>query len=280
LKDPVTNKYLSNYQIIIVRKPNNGFSSVCIDLPTEISIDTGVNEQGVVISYTGLTTDNKTNKGIPWGLRQVMVMDHASSAEEAIDIINSNKTIGWSFIIGDSKTPIGYAIEQNANYSYAGTWDNPVENNYPSWTIDHMVRRGNLYLDPISAGIDPGIYKNSTLLRWLLLKFQILNETNYYPAKKHFITLSKTYHCNHGKLNLQNSMKLLRLFYRGWTEPLFFFLQKLPRWYYRNNWHQSVICPETGDILVSFSHNQRSAHKCRIHHFNMYDLFDSKKNNY
>ena len=93
---------------------------------------------------------------------------------------------------------------------------------------------------------------------------------------KHFTVLSKTFEKHWGELNLQNSMTLLRLFYRGLTDPMFFFLNNIYPQAYSKNWHQWVICPETGDILVSFSHDQRSAHKCSIHHYNMYDLFNKE----
>jgi hypothetical protein len=294
IEDPETGILLSDCQIIIVREPDNGFSSVNFALPTGVGTDGGVNEKGIVLSYTALYTDNFNITSIPLGLRLLMVMDHVSSAEDAVDIINSNRTIGWSIIIGDSKIPIGYALEQHANYSYAGTWDNPVEGNYPSWTIDHVVRRGNLFLDPDSAGIDPDLYNKSNFFRWMTVKlikgladnipfvqkmidlFDIKFEKSYYMKIKHFTVLSKTFEKHWGELNLQNSMKLLRKFYNGFTDPAFFFFQNIAPKTYSKNWHQWVICPETGDILVSFSQGQRSAHKCSVHYFNIYDLFNSK----
>ena len=275
LKDPITGNFALNYQIIVVRKPNDGFASVYYGLPTEIGAEGGVNEQGLVISYTALITDNSSFNGFPCSLRQLMVLDYASNAEESVDIVNSNRTGGWSFIIGDSKKNVGYVVEQHADYAYAGTWNNSVESNYPSWIIDHMVRRGNVYIDPVSAGIGPDIYKNSTFTRYILKKLGFINEENLFPNIAHFVAGSKTFERHSGRLNLNNSMKFLRRFYVGLTNLMFFLVQKL-FFSYGTNWHQHVICPETGDIRISLSHNRISAHRCKVHYFNMYDLFNAQ----
>ena len=316
LKDPLTGEYLTNNQIMIVRKPDNAYSSVTRGMPTEVGIEGGVNEKGIVVAYTSVPTVECNIMGIPLGLRQLMVMDHAGSIEEAIDILNSNLTVGWSFIVGDSKIPIAYALEQHANYSYTGTWDNPVEGNYHSWNIENMVRRGNIFLDPVLAGVDPNLYNKSTFLRWFIVfasnffldflgnnlpkikpitngvkplwnwfleKFGIKIEKNYYLEITHFTAVSKTFERHWGKLTLNNSMKYLRCLYKAnlccllkRQTNLKFFLTRLIYPMYSKTWDQAVICPQTGDMLVSFSHNETSAFNRKVHYFNMYDLLNSQ----
>jgi hypothetical protein len=150
-----------------------------------------------------------------------------------------------------------------------------MESNYPSWTIDHVVRRGNFFLDPTSVGLKDDVYKKSNFIRWRLSKFGLEKEYTYFVMIKHFKLLSKAIEKRWGKLDLNSTMAMLRSVYQGKTSIFYSLMQRLggP---YSQVWHQWVICPETGDILVSFADNGRSAYKNPVHYFNMYDLINAQ----
>ena len=69
-------------------------------------------------------------------------------------------------------------------------------------------------------------------------------------------------------------MDTFRSVYRGKTNIFYYFLQKYIG-EYSKTWNQWIICPETGDLLISFSDKDRSAFCNKVHHFNYYDLINA-----
>ena len=51
-------------------------------------------------------------------IKEQIVLDKASTAEEAIDVLKTQGSIGVNFIISDSNIPKGYAVETTASLSY------------------------------------------------------------------------------------------------------------------------------------------------------------------
>ena len=47
--------------------------------------------------------------------------------------------------LDDGKIGVGYAVEITANFTYVGTWDDPVEDKNPFWAIENVVRRTNFF---------------------------------------------------------------------------------------------------------------------------------------
>jgi len=68
-------------------------------------------------------------------------------------------------------------------------------------------------------------------------------------------------------------MNMLRAVYQGKTNLFYRFVQ-IQGGPYSNVWYQWVICPETGDALVSFARNSISAYYSPVHYFNLYDLIN------
>ena len=92
----------------------------------QILVDKRVSNN-VTASITLQSTSNQEFR-IPSILEQI-VLDNAASAEEAIELINLNRSLGVNFILSDSNIPCGYAVETTALLTYNGTWDNSIESN-------------------------------------------------------------------------------------------------------------------------------------------------------
>lgn len=275
IRDPVNGTYLHENQIIVVREPDNGYASLYPAIVCDIGSVGGINENGIGIGYKlSWSYDDKTIHGIPKEFRMKMVLDHASTADEAINIINANRTKGANFIISDGKIPKGFVVEQTANLSYVGTWDDPVESTRPFWEIDHVVRRTNCFIDPTLAAIQRYCYSPQSFLRWLLFKFGLLKESNFFPHWSHYKTLSKEIEKQWGTMDLNTTMSMLRTVYSGKTDINFFIMRKVFKFF--PSFHQWVACPETGDMVVSFASANKSAHENPVHHFNLFELLDSE----
>ena len=278
LKDPVTNTYAYQHQVLIVRKPTDAYASVSIGSTAGIEAEAGMNEKGICISLNTAFhfTNDSIIKGIPSGLRNLMVLDYAKSSQEAIDIISSNRTAGWNFIISDGNERRGYILEQTANYSYVGSWNDTIEDNYPSHIIEDVARRGNIFLNYEAPGINKQFYENSSLIKMILNFLHLTEEKNLYQSILHFKVLSEEIEKQHGTLDLNNSIELLRRVYNGRTNFIFFLFQRVIHSQYSETWDQKVFCPETGDIAISFAENGVTAYRTPVHYFNMHELLNSE----
>jgi len=278
LKDPITNTYAYQHRVLIVRNPSNAYSSVYIASTAGLDAEAGMNEKGICVSINTAFhfTNDSTIKGIPSSLRNLMVLDNAKNSKEAIDILTSNRTAGWNFILSDGNERKGYILEQTANYSYVGSWDNAIEDNYPSFKVKELVRRGNIFINYEAPGIDKEFYKKSSLMRLILNSLGLTEEKSVYFSILHFNVLSKELKKQHGTLDLNNSIKLLRKVYNGHTNFIFFLSQRVIKIFYSDTWDQKVFCPETGDIAISFAKNGVTAYRTQVHHFNIYKLLNSK----
>jgi len=272
--DPDTSTYECNRQTILVRKPDIGYDSVSIALPGCVSVEEGMNERGIVISYTNVLVDDYSKKGTPMGLRQRMVLDNADTYLDAIDIMDQNKVCGKNFLISDGKIPVSIVMEQDANASYVSTWDDTLENVCPSWVIENVVRRGNFFLNYSISGLKDDFYKKSNLLRFVLYVLGFDVEYNYYYTLLHFKVLSKEVEKNWGDFDHNLSMNVLRNVYSGKTNLFYGIINRLGG-SYKNSWSQIAYCPETGDFLLSFAIEGETAFKQKIHRFNFDDLINN-----
>lgn len=278
LKDPITNTYAYQHQVLIVRKPEEAYSSVSLGTTGGIEAEAGMNEKGICVTFnTGLHfTNDSTFKGIPSGVRNLMVLDYAGSSQEAINILDSNRTAGWNYLLSDGNERKGYILEQTANYSYVGSWNNTIEDNYPSYKIEDLVRRGNIFLNYEAPGINKKLYENSSFLKLILNVLHLTEEKSLFISIKRFKVGSNELEKQHGTLDLNNSIKLLRRVYNGRTDLFCFLFQRIIPIFYINTWDQKVFCPETGDIAISFAKNGVTAYRTPVHYFNIYDLLNSK----
>lgn len=275
--DPITGRGLRENQILMIRNPKNGYASVEPSFSGLIGGPGGINENGIGIgilcSYCFDEINSTHAEGIPVTFRVKMVLDKAANVSNALEIINSNKTSGYNFIISDKD--IAYAVEQTLTHSYNGTWDDPVESNRPFWSIDHVVRRTNIFINPNLAKLQRKYYNPSIFP--LIMMFLKINPVGYKSifssstSYLHYRTLSKQIEKLWGYIELNNSMNMLRDIYSGKTDIRFFIVQRIN---YYIPLHQWVACPETGDILISFASVDKNAHENKVYHFNIYDLLN------
>ena len=96
----------------------------------------------------------------------------------------------------------------------------------------------------------------------------------YYPQWMRYKALSNGIEDILGSIDLESSISMLRLVYRGETLNVMRF--KIPFIFATNTTFQWVACPETGDFAVSFSNGLKNAHETDVHYFNLYELMESE----
>jgi hypothetical protein len=274
IKDPDSGTYLVETQILIVRKPDAHYSSVSPSEPGMVSVSDGFNEKEIAAGMLSSWSDDETLKGIGVGFRVRMVLDFSSSIEEAINILVSNKTLGYNFIVSDSKIPIGYAVETTANYSYSGTWDSKTEQTSPFFEIEDVVRRANLFINKTTANTQRKQYHPGRFpLFSIFFKLNQMSGISISAASPwmHYIAISKGIKSQWGNLDLNNTMTILRDIYLGKTDIRFFIMQKLGIYSTPYQW---VMSPETGDFVLSFATRDKNAFENTVNYFNFYKLLE------
>lgn len=183
IKDPVSGKHIQENQIIMIRKPSDGYASLN---PSIIGLygSGGINEKGIGLASLYSWSFDNSIEGTPRRFKMPLIMDRAANAEEAIELLFSNKTIGFNTILSDANEPAGYALEETKNHSYIGTWNHPSESIDPFWSIKQVVRRSNTFLHPETAATQRPLYNPSSLL------LMFLGQNDYYPMYIHYKALS------------------------------------------------------------------------------------------
>jgi hypothetical protein len=278
--DPVSGEYL-NRHLIFVRTPDDGFASMYPGYIGDIGSLGGINEKGLSAGYSGSRTGDETYNGVLVDLRQKLMLDHASNINEALQIINTNRTFGYNFIIADGKTNQSYVIEQTANISYVGEWNDPVESNYPCYPIDYVLRRTNFFINKTTAKTQRYFYNPRSLLNLIgviLPKHRYNWLDSLTPCHWiHYKALSNEINEKWGNINLFDTMAIVRDVYNGENNFMFkvntFWWKHFKMGYYAS--HQWVACPETGDMLVSFGNSEKRAFEQPVHYLNLFDLLES-----
>jgi len=288
IKDPVTGKYVHENSVLIVRKPDDGYASISPSVVTRLNGGGGVNELGIAYGNLISWSRDQSFNGPPFIIRAEMVLDHTSTIEDAIKMVTQNRTLGWNYIISDKS--IGYAIETNSNIFYMGSWDNPVESLGPFWSIDHVVRRTNFFIDPALASSQRDRYNPGGLMG--LIKLLVASMDMFLPnMKKHvnfdpdliypmwrlYKTMSREIEREHGNLNLSNTISMMRKVYSGRTDLLLKIMERVGKGRgFAESWNQWVYNPETGDMYVSFATSDRYAYENPLHCFNIFDLLNAQ----
>jgi hypothetical protein len=210
------------------------------------------------------------------------VLDHAATAEEALDILDTHKTIGFNLIVADANVPIGYAVEQTANLAYVGTWNDPIESTSPCYSMDHIVRRTNFFVHPDLAATQRYEYNPLSFPRWWMWKLGIIDKDTFMVEYSHYKALSEGMQKQWGNLDLNTTMSILRDVYTYDTDVMWFKIFHKILWIL-HGWedlyppvHQWVACPETGDLLISFARHGELACVCPVHYFNFYELLEAE----
>lgn len=289
IKDPETGKYAHENNVLMVRNPDNKNASLIPTVAGLLNCGGGINEKGIGLGCQVSGCNDQTIKGSPVIFKKQMVMDQTSTAEEAINILNTKRTLGYNYIMSDSKNPIGYAIETTSNHSYIGTWDDPIESKKPFWPIDHVVRRTNFFIDPEISAIQRDRYHPGGIIGFIKAisslgaisknqeKFTFFSPDLLFPVWCNYREVSKEIQKRWGLLDLQNTMSIIRNVYNGKTNILFPIMKKISKGHgYLESWNQWVAYPETGDMLVSFASRDKYASKNPVHHCNLFKLLKSK----
>jgi hypothetical protein len=252
-----------------VRNPENGHASICPEFAGDIFICGGFNEKGITISELTIYCDDTTFEGANAYIRMRMVLDYADDYDEALEIMNSNRTYGNNFVIGDANEPIGVVNEQTKSLVYSGTWDDPAEGERPFWQVKDYVRRGNCFINRTLAKTERTFYNIGGLFGFLMW---ILFRDIFFVAWSQYKAISREVDKQHGTLDVNSSLELLRDAYKGKTDIIFGYI--VGKGVYQT-WHQWAGSPETGDIAVCFAEEDRRAFLNEVHYFNFYDLLNS-----
>lgn len=271
IKDPITGKYIQENSVLIIRKPKNGLKSLIPSIAGGINFYQGVNEKQISIGVQVCWSSAETLHGIPVKFKIQRVLDSAENMQEAIDILTKNNTLGWNFIVSDGKEKTGYAIEINANQSYNGTWNNPVEKNNPFWQIKEVIRRTNFFINPQIALTQRNNYDPSGLKGFITL----FKGEPFFPLWRKYKSMSEEIDKNWGEINLESGMSLMRKVYKGRTDIFMFLFVRLFKQSILCDFQQWAVCPKTGDFVISFADANNYSHDTQLHYFNLYDLFNS-----
>jgi len=265
IKDPETGTFFQDLQILIVRDPDGGYASFYPEFAGDIFSWEGINEKGIAIGETSCSTDDYSYEGISSAFRMRMVLDTASTGQEAIDIMSSHRTDGWNFVISDGNVPEGFAMEQTKNISYAGKWNDPIEGTTPFWQVEGLVRRVPFFINPDTAATERDLYNPSGIKGFILF---LLGKNGAYGLWTFYRVISQAAEKRAGTLDLTSTMNMIRDIYKGKTDLFFFVIQKIGFVY---SVHQWVACPETGDLAIAFAKGNVFAFKNPVHYFNLYD---------
>jgi hypothetical protein len=266
-----TGKYLHDNQILMVREPEDGYATLSVILPGEIMGIGGINEKGLSIAIESSPSYDVNYQCVSPIYRCRMLLEQASNSAEAIEILKSDSTGGINYILSDGNAPAAFVIEETSNYFYIGHFDHPVENTKPFWSINHVVRRKNMYIHPLTAMTQRNLYNPK-----LYLLLGLLPRNNYwFNPWRYYKTISNEIEKLWGNLNLTNTMDMLRNIYQGKTDIFLAFLNKIGKEKFAS-YYQWVACPETGDFAVSFAHGEKRAQYNKIHYVNLFDLLDNQ----
>ena len=269
IKDSNTSKYIQENSILIVHEPSGGLKSLIPSIAGWINFYQGINEKQVSIGVQVCWSSDQTLKGIPAMFKVQKILDSAEDFNDAVEILTSNKTLGWNYIISDAKNHIGYAVETSANHTYVGTWNNSVEEKYPFWDIKCVVRRTNFFIEPTLAATQRTRYNPGGLIGF----FKIFSGESFFLLWRKYKSMSEEIDKNWGKIDLNSSISLLRKVYTGKTDFFMFISVNFLKTGILSDFHQWSACPETGEFVISFADAKNNSHETQLHYFNLNELY-------
>jgi hypothetical protein len=275
VQDLVSGRYAHENTVLIIRNPDNGSASLCPSVAGSFHTGGGINENGVALGIQICWSKDQTFQGNPYHFRVQAVLDSATNAEEALQILNTNRTHGFNFIVSQADPAEGFILEQTANLTYIGTYNDSVENSPPFWGIDHVVRRTNVFIEPTIAETQRNRYDPKGFIGLLnLLLFQ--KSCPFFAVYQLYKSVSKQLNISWGALTLNETMAVLQNGYRAQGFPLLRLIELLGKGTgMAEAWNQWVACPATGDMVVSFASHDQMAFRTEPHYFNLFDLLDA-----
>lgn len=271
IRDPESGRYVHENHVLIIRHPDDGIASVAATAAGSMHGGGGINAEGIAIGQQVCWSNDQIYTGIPAMIRTQMVLDYAYTIDEAINYIIENSTLGWNFIVSDSKIPIAYAVESTANMSYVGTYNHSIEANPPFWQIDHIVRRTNFFIEPDIAATQRHRYDPSGLGG--LINF-ILTGEFFFVIWRSYMVMSSDLENNWGDLTCNSSINLMREGYRGDTDLLLKIIIFLAEGTsFTRAWNQWTASYNTSEYAVCFASHDSLAHFNPVHYFDLDELF-------
>ena len=273
IKDPISGKFVHENSVLIIRKPENGYASLCPSVAGAPNGAGGINEKGIGIGSQVCWSDDQGFNGPPILLRVQMILDYVDTIEDALDGLTSDRTLGWNFVVSDCKIPVGYAVEISENHFYIGEWNNPIESNNPFWTIRNIVRRTNFYIDPVLATSQREHYNPSGILGLLRA---LLSDEFFFVVWTSYRAMSNEIEKLWGSLDINSIISMLQRVYSGETDFILNFIKsRAVESSFLKAWNQWAACAKTGDMTVSFATRNENACETEIHCFNLYELLNT-----
>jgi hypothetical protein len=278
IQDPVTGRYAHENTVLVVRNPTNGSASLCPSIAGSFHTGGGINDNGVALGIQICWSKDQTFEGNPYHFRVQQVLDYATTAEEALQILNTNRTHGFNFIVSQATPAEGFALEQSANYTYVGSYDDPVESTSPFWAIEHVVRRTNVFIDPTIAATQRKRYDPTGFIGFLNLLLYKKTNCPFFAVYQLYSSVSKELNISWGTMDLNGTMAVLQNGYRASGFPLLRLIEILGKGTgMAEAWNQWVACPATGDMMVSFATHDQMAYQTEPHYFNLYSLLQEQQ---
>lgn len=274
IQDPVTGTFARENSVLIVRNPDNGYASLIPTVAGSMHGGGGINEQGIAVGQQICPSKkDQTLHGMPAQFRVQQVLDHASTAMDAIEFLTSNREAGWNFIVSDSKIPAGYVVETTANLTYIGTYNDPTEGKKPFWNIDDVVRRTNFFINQSIAETQRARFNPSGLMSFIRL---VKRTDVFYAVWRSYKVCSEGIEKNWGSLDLNSTMTMLRNCYSGKTDFLLRLIVYLAKGTSFNRaFNMWVANPENGDMVVCFATKDNIAFSNPVHYFKFYNLLNA-----
>jgi hypothetical protein len=277
IQDPVTKHYAHENTILVVRHPADGAASLAPSIAGSFHTGGGMNEYGVCLGIQICWSKDQTFEGTPYHFRVQQVLDYARNASEALHILNTNRSHGFNFIVSQATPPEGFILEQSANQSYIGTYDNSVESIVPFWGIDHVVRRTNVFLDPTLAATQRKRYDPTGLLGFLNLVFYKKTNSPFFAVYQLYSSVSHEINTSWGSLNLNETEAVLQNGYRAGASTLLRLIERLGKGTgMAESWNQWTACPLTGEMVVSFATHNTLAYRNTPQYFNLNALLQEQ----
>jgi hypothetical protein len=271
VKDPVSGRYVHENHVLIVREPDQGIPSISPSVAGSMHGGGGFNKKGVSIGMQVCWSKDQTFHGIPGMIRTQMVLDTAQTTSDAIEILTSDRTLGWNYIISDSDENNAYAVETTANHYYVGSCEDPVEDTHPFWSINDMVRRTNFFIEPQIVSTQRDDFDPSTLSMFVKL---LKREDFFFAIWQSYNAVSKAFEKDYGSYMLNSLMTLFRESYKGNTNFLLrFIISKAEDTSFNHAWNMWMVEPSTGEFLVCFADHDTIAYDNPVYEYNMNDFF-------
>lgn len=272
IQDPVTGTFVHENAVLVLRNPTDGFPSLAPSVAGSMHGGGGINSQAIALGQQVCWSNDYTFKGIPALLRVQMVLDHASTLDDAVQILTENKTLGWNFIVSDGKQKQGVVVEVTGNLAYVGTYDDPTESNKPFWSMQDMVRRTNFFIDPAISETQRETYNPSGIIPFIKL---VQRRDIFFAIWRSYKAVSEEFQAHHGTLSLENTMTMFQNTYSGGTDPLLkYIITKAEGTSFNRAWNMWTSTPFNGDMLVSYAEKEKSAFATDIHGYNLYSLLE------